>query len=260
MRITRGSWIFVLSWLLAVSSSARAQVGGDHTDYLPADIAFGATLYAKQCAQCHGATGDLVGTVDLRRGRFKNATTDQQIMNLIRSGIPAAGMPGFKFTNAELVGVVAYLRNMNTFDAKSVSVGNANRGKAVFDGKGTCRTCHQVNGRGAGLAPDLFEIGTTRTAASIEEAIVDPTAAMLPINRPVRAVTKDGRTINGRRLNEDTFTVQVMDERGALLSLVKADLREYTVLRQSPMPSYKGKLSAEEVADLVAYLLTLRGD
>ena len=82
---------------------------------------------------------------------------------------------------------------------------------------------------------------------------------MAPINRPVRAVTKDGRTINGRRLNEDTFTVQLMDERGALVSLVKDDLREYTVLTRSPMPAYAGKLSSAEVADLVAYLLSLKG-
>ena len=42
-------------------------------------------------------------------------------------------------------------------------------------------------------------------------------------------------------------------------SFVKADLKEFQILTQSPMPGYKGKLTSAEVADLVAYLLTLKG-
>jgi hypothetical protein len=82
---------------------------------------------------------------------------------------------------------------------------------------------------------------------------------MLPINRPVRAVTRDGKTIRGRRLNEDTFTVQLIDEQERLVSLVKAELREYELATASPMPSVAKTLTADEQADLVAYLLSLKG-
>ena len=82
---------------------------------------------------------------------------------------------------------------------------------------------------------------------------------MLPVNRSVHALTKDGKTINGRRLNEDTYTVQIIDEQERLLSLTKADLREFTVLKTTAMPSYKDKFSAQELADLEAYLLSLKG-
>ena len=82
---------------------------------------------------------------------------------------------------------------------------------------------------------------------------------MLPINRPVRAVTKDGKVITGRRLNEDTWSVQLIDSQERLVSLAKADLKEYAVLKTSAMPSYRDKLSAQELADVVAYLLTLKG-
>jgi len=75
----------------------------------------------------------------------------------------------------------------------------------------------------------------------------------------VHAVTRDGKTINGRRLNEDTYTVQLIDEQEHLVSLTKDDLREYTVLKSTSMPSYKDKFSAQELADLEAYLLSLRG-
>ena len=82
---------------------------------------------------------------------------------------------------------------------------------------------------------------------------------MLPLNRPLRAVTRDGEVITGRRLNEDTYTVQIFDERERLVSLDKADLQELTVLAASPMPSYAETLSEAELADLLAYLVTLKG-
>ena len=75
----------------------------------------------------------------------------------------------------------------------------------------------------------------------------------------VRLVMRDGKTIRARRLNEDTFSIQLIDEQGRLQSIMKTDVREYEILKASPMPAYQGKLSTEEVADLVAYLLSLRG-
>ena len=82
---------------------------------------------------------------------------------------------------------------------------------------------------------------------------------MMPINRPVRLVKKDGTIVNGRRLNEDTYSIQVMDDKERLHSMLKADLREFTISKTSPMPSYKDKLSSDELADLIGYLLSLKG-
>jgi putative heme-binding domain-containing protein len=129
----------------------------------------------------------------------------------------------------------------------------------VFDGKGRCATCHRVNGKGPRSAPDLSDVGALRSAGSLQRSVVDPSSQMMPINRPVRAVTKDGKIINGRRLNEDTYSVQLIDDQEHLLSLTKADLREYTILKTSPMPSFKDSLSTDELSDVVAYLLSLKG-
>ena len=82
---------------------------------------------------------------------------------------------------------------------------------------------------------------------------------MLVVNRSVRAVTRDGKTITGRRLNEDTYTVQLIDSQERLISLIKSDLREYTVLKTSTMPPYEEKLNSVELEDLVTYLRTLKG-
>src|SRR5690242_20121469 len=128
-------------------------------------------------------------------------------------------MPAFKLDGAELTGIVAYLRNMNTVDAGSIKAGDAVRGRTVFEGKGACLSCHRVNRRGNWKAPDLSDIGVLRSAGSLECSLRDPSRQMIPINRPVRAVTRDGKVIVGRRLNEDTYTVQLTDEQGQLHSL-----------------------------------------
>ena len=244
-----------LCWI-AAGLSARGQTPAA-PQYAPADIAFGARIYAAQCSTCHAPTGDGVGGVDLRSGKFRNASTDQTLALVIQNGLPGTGMNGFRLTPGERDGIIAYLRNMNTFDPAAVKMGVAARGRTVVESKG-CLRCHRIEGEGSRVAPDLSDIGSIRGAGSLQRSLLDPTSQMMPINRPVRAVTRDGTVITGRRLNEDTYTLQMIDEQERLRSLTKADLREYTVLTASPMPSYKD-LTADELADLIAYLLSLRG-
>jgi putative heme-binding domain-containing protein len=137
--------------------------------------------------------------------------------------------------------------------------GDAARGKALFEGKGRCTTCHRVNRQGARVAPDLSTVGVSGTPEGLRRSLLDPTSAMKPINRPVRVVTNDGTVITGRRLNEDTHTVQLIDSKERLLSLEKSELKEYVIGTTSPMPSYKDTLTPAELDDVVAYLTSLKG-
>ena len=107
-------------------------------------------------------------------------------------------------------------------------------------------------------APDLSGVGLVRTVAALQRSLLDPTTAMVPANRPLRIVTKSGEALEGRRLNEDTLTVQLLDTRGRLRSLAKADIRTLTYVTTSPMPSYASRLTSDEIADLVGYLASLR--
>jgi putative heme-binding domain-containing protein len=137
--------------------------------------------------------------------------------------------------------------------------GDAARGKAIFDGKGGCLQCHRVGDTGSRMGPDLSDVGSLRTANALEQSIVAPNDVILPQHRFVRLTMKDGTVISGRRLNEDTYSIEVIDAKERLVSVSRADVREYTLLQTSPMPSYQGKLSTPEIADLVAYLLSLKG-
>jgi putative heme-binding domain-containing protein len=237
---------------------AGAQAPLHESQYSDADIAYGATLYTARCVTCHGTQGDGIGGVNLRSGTFRNAALDRDLERFIRAGSPA-GMPPFPLDNADMAGVIAYLRNMNAFDTAPIKLGDAARGRAVFTGKGGCTKCHRIGDAGAYVAPDLSDIGTARSAGSLQRSLVDPSSQMMPVNRPVRVVTRDGTIITGRRLNEDTYSLQILDDRERFHSLTKAELREFTISRTSPMPSYKGTLTDAEIADVLAYLLSLKG-
>jgi len=258
----RGCTTAVLAMMLSTIGVAVVRAQGQaplhESQYSDADIAYGATLYTSKCVTCHGTQGDAIGGVNLRSGTFRNAVIDRDLERFIRAGSPA-GMPPFTLDNADMAGIIAYLRNMNAIDAASVKIGDAARGRAIFEGKGACTTCHRIGVTGSRVGPNLSDIGAARSAGSLQRSLVDPTSQMMPINRPVRAVTKDGTIVNGRRLNEDTYSVQIIDDRERFHSLLKADLREYIISKTSPMPSYKRTLSDEEIADVVAYLLSMKG-
>ena len=261
MQTTARRWAIVLLALTLASAAVRSQnVTSDHPgSFSQADIDAGTRIYNSQCAQCHGVNGDQVSGIDLRRGQFRRVSTADDLGRIITSGIPGAGMPPFALTQPELTGILAFIRSNFDNMGEPVILGNASRGKAIFEGKGGCNGCHRVNGAGSRVAPDLSDVGLGRTAAALKQAVLDPTPLMLPINRPVRIAMTDGRTFSGRRLNEDTFTVQIIDDQERLMSLAKSDIRSLVVEQKSTMPAYAGRLDEGELADVVAYLVSLRG-
>jgi putative heme-binding domain-containing protein len=149
-----------------------------------------------------------------------------------------------------------------SIDTKRVDAavsGGALQGQGIFRGKGTCENCHRVHGRGSRLGPDLSDIGLQRPLEELRRSILDPNAEILPRNRFYRVVTRDGETITGRLLNHDTFTVQLMTPKEELVRFRKSDLREHGFQKNSRMPPFEGKLAPEELADLIAYLASLKG-
>ena len=244
--------------LLAGPERGLAQDAFADHRYTSDAIEAGSRVYVAECSLCHGRRGDGVDGVDLRRGLFRTARSDEDLRRVITVGVSNGLMPAFSLQPFELDGVVAYIRAGFDPSGVAVKVGDASRGQVLFEGSsGGCASCHRVHGQGPRTAPDLSEIGAIRTPAALQRTLLDPSAALLPINRPIRAVTRGGETVRGRRLNEDTYTVQLIDSEGRLRSLVKADLVEYEV-SQTPIME-PTTLSSDEVADLVGYLLTLRG-
>jgi putative heme-binding domain-containing protein len=122
-----------------------------------------------------------------------------------------------------------------------------------------CLSCHRVGGTGSYSGPDLSDVGASYSAEQIRAAMVSPNKDVALQHRSVRLVTRDGKTVTGRILNQDGFSLQIIDSSSELRSFLKANLREFTIITANPMPAYSDKMSAQDMNSLVEYLSSLKG-
>jgi len=229
--------------------------------YTTADIQSGGQRFLQNCASCHGPDGDAVPDANLSSGRFRRAVTDEDLLRIIRNGIPGTPMPPGNYSEAQARTIVAYLRSMGragTAGRVAGIAGDEGRGKTIVLGSGRCLNCHRVNGEGGFLGPDLNDVGSLRRKSDLERALVDPNAEIRVDNHTIRVVERDKKEVRARLLNQDTYRLQGIDNSGKLLTIPKDGLESFEVMKTSPMPSYKSRLSAQELADVVSYLTSLK--
>lgn len=224
--------------------------------YTRAEVENGARLYQASCATCHGPKGDTVRSVALLSGQFRRASSDEELVKIIISGIPGTSMPPNNYSDLEAGMIVAFLRGAAAGETVSSVAGDVVRGKALYEGKGKCTACHTPGSR---MAPTLDDVGTLRRPLELEQSLLEPNAELHPDFRFVRVVTRNGAVVTGRLLNRSRFSIQILDSSDRLRTLDAADVKEFSIDKTSPMPSVRTLLSSQEVADLVAYLTTLRG-
>ena len=220
------------------------------------DLLSGERAFRDYCANCHGPDGDLIAQVDLGHNNFRQPYTDAELVGIIMNGIPNTPMPPTPRVTQEQAGMlVAYLRSLGeTNDDLS---GDVIRGRLLFEGRGECLDCHMVNGRGSVLGPDLSSIALVRSSEELEISLLEPSTEVQPGSRFYSVQTRTGERVSGRLLNHDAFSVQLLDENEGLRSFQKADLQEFG-FSDPGMPSLAGEYSEQDIADLVAYLASLR--
>jgi putative heme-binding domain-containing protein len=165
-------------------------------------------------------------------------------------------MPDQFFSSAQIWQIVAYVRSLSATPVRPKLPGNATIGAQLFKEKG-CSGCHLVKGDGGVRGPDLSVIGSQRSADHLRESIVDPGAKVDPDWWVAKIVMKDGANRTGFILNQDTYSVQLLDFASGLKLVSRADFKDFGVDRGSLMPPYKDKLRDAELDDLVAYLASL---
>lgn len=246
-----------LSAVPMAAQAAHGVEGLDNPFNSAEDVAAGGDIFRSHCAVCHGVGGQGGRATDLTRGRFRHGSSDSELYETIANGIDGTEMPGTFFNGRQLWQIVGYVRSLSQGRAAEQATGDAAAGREIFFGKGGCSNCHRVNGEGGGAGPDLSDAGASRSLAHLEESITDPNAKVLPVDYSIRAKTKSGETVRGRRMNEDTFSAQLLTSDGRLRTVLKDNLAEYELVKTSTMPSYEGRLSKAELDDVVAYLAGL---
>ena len=228
------------------------------------------------CALCHGlgAKGGGRGP-DLTRAQKKHAHNDAEMFQIISNGIPGTAMPangtngqGVGMTDEEIWQIITYIHSQEV-TASSKPIGNAAAGKELFFGDANCSLCHMVNGKGGRLGPELTAVGTSRTREALIDSVRNPSRRLAwGLNEAtkefpqeyesVTVVTADGQQIKGVTLNEDSFSVQIMDTSEQIHLLEKDNLRSFQKSRESAMPKYgPDLLSDKDLEDVVAFLVSV---
>ena len=230
------------------------------------------------CAFCHGlgARGGGRGP-DLTRAQKRHGNSDAEMFHNIHDGIPGTAMPaatqggiGVGMSDEEIWQVVTYLRSVQV-KTRAQPAGNPERGKELFNGALGCSTCHMIEGKGGRLGPDLTTVGASRPTEYLVESVRNPSRrlaqgileAMKEFPQEyesVLVVTADGTKLSGVVLNQDQFTLQMLDTREQLHLFEKDKLRSFETRRESVMPVYDQKaLSDKNLQDLLAYLFEVGG-
>src|SRR5258708_6844490 len=270
--IAAGFFVTVFLWNTAPTIRAQEKnpFAGD-----PKMAKLGEYQFRLNCAFCHGlgARGGGRGP-DPTRAQKHHGNTDGEVFHNIHDGIAGTAMPaatnggiGVGMSDEEIWQVVTYIRSVEK-KASAAEMGNAAHGKELFYGSAACGTCHMVNGKGGRLGPDLTSTGTSGSLEYLAESVRSPSKRRARgLSEPMKdfsqeyetatVLTPEGIRLQGVVLNEDSFTVQMLDTREELHSFEKAKLRSFEKTRESLMPAYDAKsLPEKDLKHLLAFLLT----
>jgi cytochrome c oxidase cbb3-type subunit III len=234
--------------LMAVTAAGAAD---DHNPYAgdPKAAKAGEYEFRINCALCHGlgAHGGGRGP-DLTRAQKKHAHSDAELFQVISNGIPGTVMPangtngqGVGMTDEEIWQIITYIRSVEV-KAPANPAGSAAHGKELFYGDANCSLCHMVEGKGGRVGPELTERGRIADPGCHHRfgAQSQPAAGLgidrghervSPGIRDITVVTADGKEIKGVALNEDNFSVQMMDASEQIYLL---DKRQAAVVSEKP--------------------------
>jgi cytochrome c oxidase cbb3-type subunit 3 len=181
-----------------------------------------------------------------------------KIGEVIRQGRPDKGMPPMPLTDQQVLDITAFLharaaQALNSGDVPSkyplekLLTGNAEAGKAFFNGAGGCKTCHSATG-------DLASIGTKYSPVELQSRMLYPGG-----KHTIAVVTlSSGEQIKGPLAHADDFVIALRDATGWYRSFPRDQVK---VVLQDPLAAHRDlldKLTQADVHNLFAYLASLK--
>jgi cytochrome c oxidase cbb3-type subunit III len=258
MRAFAATTLFIILSAGAVDGAPQQSRPAPSSPPAAPDVAAGKLIFEGRCALCHGIDGGGGRGPSLRRPKLAHAADDEALRGLIENGIAPEMPDAWYLSKEEINNVAAYVRSLGN-SPPEILPGDPARGKAIYVRSG-CSACHILDGEGAGYGPELTDVGARRGSARIRETLQNPSKTIPENFLLVEVTTNSNQTFRGIRLNEDSFSIQLKDERGDFHSFRKSELRELKKLRgETPMPAYGSALSTVELDDLINFLASQRG-
>jgi cytochrome c oxidase cbb3-type subunit 3 len=233
-------------------------------------IAEGDALYHKTCTTCHGANGGggEIGPAIVAGDRMDLGVSDAQTFNVIKNGVAGTPMRPQGLPDSDIWKIVAYIHALRGTAIDNPLEGDVAHGEAVFWGKGQCSGCHMLGGKGGLTAPDLSNIAGTRKSNSIVDALTKEKHRVygsggahlralptMDTYLPVHVTLADGKIVDGILLNEDSYSLQMIDNDQQLRLFDRSKLRKVVIDPKSLMPTdYDKRLTPAEFKDLLAFL------
>jgi putative heme-binding domain-containing protein len=132
------------------------------------------------------------------------------------------------------------------------TAGDPERGRSVFTKH--CATCHQVQGAGHRVGPELTGLRSRNREALLMD-ILDPNRALEPNYANYLVATRDGRVLSGIIAAESATSITLRRAEGVEQVLLRQDLEQVSASGQSLMPEgLERNFSQAEMADLIEFL------
>jgi cytochrome c oxidase cbb3-type subunit 3 len=250
--------LFLLTSFLSIGGFEAFGQGGKPDE---ATVARGKTEFKSSCGFCHGddATGNRAP--DLIRANATSHDVDGNLLKpIIRNGRPDKGMPAFStLSDAAVNDIIAFLHKQARSAAHSANVpgdyplaklltGNADEGKAYFDGAGGCSGCHSASG-------DLAKVASKYKPVDLQQRLVYPSSAS---RRTATVTLPDGTKIEGQLKRADEFNVDIIGTDGWFHSWprdrVQVEIHDNMAGHRALMETYTDR----DIHNLFAYLETLK--
>ncbi len=253
-------FLVLLSAVAAALTAARTHETNPMST--PAEFDEGKKLYRIHCGVCHGMEGKTGRGSRLARRTYRHGNSDAELFDLIEAGIPGTDMPGLWLEEDEIWKILLFARTFaeKAGEACEAGSGDPEAGRRVFEAQGSCLACHTVGSKGGRLGPDMSFAGESFTSEELREALLAPSREVARRYSTVRLVTGAGERVEGVWMNENLYSIHMMDRAENIRSFRKAGLQSLELADESLMPAYGDLLTAGAIDDLIAYLCTLRGD
>jgi type 1 glutamine amidotransferase/cytochrome c2 len=242
-------------------SGAPQAAAEARTSSQPEQAVEGKALFQQKCAFCHGVDGSGGQGADLLHSDLVLRDEAGSLIGpVVRAGRPDKGMPSFHLSDTELQQIAAFLHaeikaaatifytdSTSAYPTERLLVGDAQAGKAYFEGRGGCAQCHSVSG-------DLAHVASRYKPFDLQTRMLNPLGPAPTLN----VTTAEGHTWSGQQVSLGPFYVSLRDSEGWTHTWARKDVE---VEIHDSMAAHREKLpryTNEEIHNLFAYLETLK--